>query len=221
MSRATTKETTGRGKYDSRHRGIYAIETNWYQYECGQEDATSIRPILQLLRDGWWKSPHISRDAATVGELFHYIDKWVKLNKQKSGKFPILYLGFHGSEEGKIWLETESGLVNMVNYEVLEEHLCDSCANSVIHFAGCSVMQQMKGKPLNQFLKSTNAVAVSGFGIDVGDDAYALEYLYLQYLQYFGRDNLTSSVVKAVKADLFGTYKELCKHFDFQLHVAY
>ena len=48
MSRATTKETAGRGKYDSRHRGIYAIETNWYQYECGQEDATSIRPILQL-----------------------------------------------------------------------------------------------------------------------------------------------------------------------------
>ena len=37
MSRATTKETTGRGKYDSRHRGIYAIETNRYQYECGQE----------------------------------------------------------------------------------------------------------------------------------------------------------------------------------------
>lgn len=220
MSRAAAKETAGRSKYDSRHRGIYAIETNWYQYECGQEDATSIRPILQLLRDGWWKAPHISRDAATAGELFHYIDKWVNLGKQRSGNFPILYLGFHGSEQGKIWLETESGKVNMVNYEVLEDHLYDSCANSIIHLAGCSVMQHMKGKPLNQFLKSTNAVAVSGFGIDVGDDAYALEYLYLQYLQYFGRDNLTSSVVNNVKADLFGTYKELCKCFDFQIHVA-
>ncbi len=222
MSRATATETTGRGKYDPRWRGIYAIETNWYEYDYGQEDATSIRPILQLLRDGYWKTPHISRDAATAGELFHYLNKWVIVNKRNSVNFhfPILYLGFHGSKQGKIWLETESGITNMVNYEVLQEHLSGSCADCLIHFAGCSVMKDMKGKPLSQFLKSTDAVAVSGYGKDVNADAYALEYLYLQYLQYFGRDNLTSSVVERVKADLMGKYKELCKCFDFQIHIA-
>ena len=81
-------------------------------------------------------------------------------------------------------------------------------------------MKDMKGEPLNQFLKYTKAVAVSGYGEDVNADAYALEYLYLQYLQYFGRKNLTSSVVKDVKADLMGAYRELCKYFDFQLHIA-
>lgn len=209
-------------EYVCKHRGIYAIETNWYQHECGQEDATSIRPILQLLRDGYWKTPYIARDAATAGELFHYIAKWLTVNKRKqgSGNFPILYLGFHGSGQGKMWLETEAGKVNMVNYEVLEEHLYGSCANCVIHFAGCSVMKDMKGKPLNQFLKSTKAVAVSGYGKDVNADAYALEYLYLQYLQYFRGKSLTSSVVKDVKADLMGAYRELCKYFDFQLHIA-
>lgn len=220
MSGATAAETTRRDRYDSRHRGIYAVETNWYQYEYGQEDATSIRPILQLLRDGYWRVPFISRDAATANELFHYIDKWTKIDETDDAEFfPILYLGFHGSDQGKIWLETESGILNMVNYEVLEDHLRGLCKDKIIHFAGCSVMKNMKGKPLNQFLKDTNAVAVSGYGKDVGTDAYALEYLYLQYLQYFRQERLTSLVVKDVKTALMGEYKELCKCFDFQLHI--
>ena len=217
MSQATTTEVAKkapRDKYDSRRRGIFSIETNWYQLE----DATSIRPILQLLRDGYWKVPFISRDAGTSGELFHYIDKWKKMGKQrKDVTFPILYLGFHGSKQGQNWLETESGEQNMVNYEVLGEHLRNSCTNKVIHFAGCSVVKDMKHR---KFLKSTGATAVSGYAEDVDCDAYAFEYLYLQYLQYFGQKNLTKNVVENVRDELKERYKKFYEYFGFELHIA-
>ena len=220
MSQATTTEVAKkapRDKYDSRRRGIFSIETNWYQYQYGQEDATSIRPILQLLRDGYWRVPFISRDAGTSGELFHYIDKWINIDKQKDVSFPILYLGFHGSKQGEMWLETESGKQNMVNYEVLEDHLRNSCANKVVHFAGCSVVKDMDVK---KFLKSTGATAVSGYTEDVDCDAYAFEYLYLQYLQYFGQKNLTKNVVENVRDELKERYKKFYGCFGFKLHIA-
>ncbi len=212
MSKTSNKKTESRTWYEPRGRGIYCIETNWYQDEHGQEDATSLRPILQLLKDGYWGVPFIWRDVATSSELFYYIRKWL------TSDFPILYLGFHGSERGKLWLETEDGSANMVNHEVLENHLEGRCKNKVIHFSGCSVLNGMDTK---QFLKSTEASAVSGYKDDVDTDAYALEYLYLQNLQYFRGNSLTPTVARDVAAALKESpYKDLCKHFSFDIKAA-
>ena len=43
-------------------RGVYCIETVWY----GDDDRTSVRPVLQLLED-LYGAPYIHRDAATKG----------------------------------------------------------------------------------------------------------------------------------------------------------
>lgn len=224
-----SKEKT-RGPYDSRKRGIYSIETNWYEHDCGQADATSIEPILRLLSDGYWKVPFISRDAATRGELFHYIKKWIDMEKNPKDPlpFPILYLGFHGSKQGKLWLETESGEQDMVNYEVLQNHLEYKCKGKVIHFAGCSIIEDMDTK---QFLESTQAVAVSGYSANIDADAYAFEFLYLQYLQYFGGDGMTVTVAEKVRDFLrdnrddkgmhigVKAFRQLGNNFGFEMHI--
>lgn len=219
-----------RETFASRERGIFSIETHWYQYEYGQEDETSIEPILRLLRNGYWRVPFISRDAATTGELFHYIDKWAKTKKSQEKRFPILYLGFHGSEQGKLWLEGESGEQDMAHVEVLQSRLEGKCKQSVIHFAGCSIIKDMDTE---EFLESTQAVAVSGYDKDIDTDCYAFEFLYLQYLQYFGQDNITVNVAERVRnflrnsksdkaedyAERKEVYKQLGRSFGFQMHI--
>ena len=218
-----------RKTFDSRARGIFSIETNWYADESGQEDETSIEPILRLLRNGWWRVPFVSRDAATTGELFHYIDKWANMEKSQSYAFPILYLGFHGSKEGKLWLETESGKQNMAHVEVLQSHLKGKCEQRIIHFAGCSIIKDMDTE---QFLESTKAVAVSGYDKDIDTDAYAFEFLYLQYLQFFGKENITPNIAERVRDLLKNNkrdknvgkvrkeaYNLLGKCFGFQMHI--
>ena len=73
---------------------------------------------------------------------------------------------------------------------------------------------------VKKFLKSTGATAVSGYTEDTDCDAYAFEYLYLQYLQYFGQKNLTKSVVESVYKDLKEHYKKFYDCFGFKLHIA-
>ena len=212
-----SKEKTRRWPYDSRKRGIYSIETNWFEYECGQKDATSIRPILQLLSEGYWDVPSISRDAATTVELFHYLNKWLNIDKNEEGNdFPILYLGFHGSEEGKVWLEREGGESDTVYYENLGEYLGGRCDKKIIHFAGCSVIKNLDVKWL---LESTGAVAISGYKRDISCDSYAFEFLYLQYLQYFRGDSLTITTVQDVRRDLKERFGNLGKYFEFEMHI--
>lgn len=210
-----------RGKFESRARGIFSIETNWYVEESGWGDETSIEPILRLLRNGWWKVPFVSRDAATTGELFHYIDKWANMKKFQEEHFPILYLGFHGSEQGKLWLETESGKQNMAHVEVLQSHLEGKCKGRIIHFAGCSIIKDMDTK---QFLESTQAVAVSGYSEDIDTDSYAFEFIYLQYLQYFGGDSMTNTVAETVRNYLrnnrdVNAFRQLGNYFGFEMHI--
>lgn len=211
------KNREPRKPYDSRKRGIYSIETNWYEYEFGQKDATSIRPILQLLSEGYWEVPFISRDAATNAELFHYLNKWLNIDKEKEGNdFPVLYLGFHGSEGGYIWLEREGGESDNMDCERLGEYLEGKCKNKIVHFAGCSIIKELDIKSL---LESTGAVAISGYKRDIYCDSYAFEFLYLQYLQYFGGDSLTAKVAQTVRDDIKERFGKLGKYFEFEMHI--
>lgn len=201
----------------TRKRGIYSIEKNLYEYEYGQKDATSIRPILQLLREGYWEVPFISRDAATNGELFHYLNKWLNIDKEKEGNdFPILYLGFHGSEKRVIWLEREGGQSDNMDYEMLGEYLEGKCINKLIHFAGCSVIRDLDIKWL---LELTKASAISGYKCDINWDAFAFEFLYLQYLQYFRGNSLTITVAQDVRHALKERFRNLGKYFEFEMHI--
>ena len=193
-------------------RGIYCIETVWY----GPDDRTSVRPALQLLED-LYGAPYIWRDAATKDELFLYLTWWLRLEPKE---YPILYLGFHGSREGKIWLETADGKKDMVNYEVLADHLDSSCTNRLVHFASCG---SFKGVDWCRFLEQTGASAVSGYQNDIGfEDSAALELLYLADLQRHRGRPLTKTVANDVHSNMTGrdsAYRGLSSHLGFEMHV--
>ena len=199
--------------YTARHtRGIYCIETVWY----GDADRTSVRPVLQLLED-LYAAPYIHRDAATKDELFHYLTKWLGLDPQE---YPILYLGFHGSEDGKIWLETSDGRKDMVNYEVLADQLESSCKNRLVHFGSCG---SLAGVDWDWFLEQTKASGVSGYNEDVAfEDSAAFELIYLADLQYHYHKSLTPKVADTVHSNMTGKqspYGGLSSHLDFVMHV--
>ena len=150
-------------------------------------------------------------------ELFHYLTKWQGLDAKD---YPILYLGFHGSEAGKIWLETSDGRRDMVNYEVLQDQLRSSCVNRLVHFASCG---SLAGVDWDQFLDLTRASAVSGYHEDVAfEDSAAFELLYLADLQYHGQKSLTPNVADTVHSNLTredSPYSGLSSHLDFLMHV--
>ena len=192
-------------------RGIYCIETIWY----GDSDRTSVRPMLQFLED-LYGAPYIHRDAATRDELFHYFVKWLASDPKE---FPILYLGFHGSTEGKIWLETPDGTSDMVNYEVLGSHLEAGCKNRVVHFGSCA---SLAGVDWTDFLDMTGASAVSGYEGEVAfEDSAAFELLYLADFQYHGGRSLTPNVAKTVHKNMTedgSPYSALATHLEFAMH---
>ena len=196
--------------YDKKHaRGIFCIETVWY----GDKDRTSCRPMLQLLED-LHKVPYICRDAMTEEELLYYLTTWEKMKKE----YPILYLGFHGTEGG-IWLETAANGSNSVEYEAIGKKLEGSCRDCLVHFASCGSMANVE---LDVFLDQTNASAVSGYTKDVGfEDSIALELIYFAELQYHYRPPLTPTVARTAKSNIMeGPYKMLSDHLGFIMHCA-
>lgn len=199
---------------DIKERGIYCIETVWY----GPDDRTSVRPVLQLLEDVYG-APYIHRDAATRDELFHYLTKWKELDLDEHF-YPILYLGFHGSEDGKIWLETPDGKTDMVNYEVLADQLEASCNKRLVHFGSCG---SVVGVDWNQFVQVTKASAVSGYREDVNfEDSAAFELIYLADLQYHHGKSLTPTVANTVLSKVTGRQspcRSLSSHLGFVMHV--
>ncbi len=195
--------------YSSKHeRGIYCIETVWY----GDEDRTSIRPMLQFLED-LYSAPYVHRDAATRDELFHYLTKWKQMDDKD---YPILYLGFHGSEGGKIWLNTVSGEEDNVDCDVLGAQLEGACEKRLVHFASCSSLEKMDA---DRFLRQTNASAVSGYNKVVRfDESAALELLYMGELQYHHGKSLTPKVAEIAKTNITSMpYRTLSKHLGFTM----
>jgi len=169
--------------------------------------------VLQLLED-LYGAPYVHRDAATKDELFHYLTKWRGLDPI----YPILYLGFHGSEDGKIWLETSDGGKDMVDYEVLADQLESSCNNRLVHFGSC---RSLAGVDWDWFLEQTKASAVSGYHKDVAfADSAAFELIYLADLQYHHKNPLTPTVADTVHSNMTESpYGGLSSHLDFVMHV--
>ena len=75
-----------------KYRGIFCIEGEWYD---DLRKPTSIESVLILLKTSRVSDiPYIHRNVATLMEVEHYISKW---RQKRLDRFPLLYLGFHGS----------------------------------------------------------------------------------------------------------------------------
>lgn len=186
-----------------RKRGIYCLET---VYE--PTDKTSVRGLLEVL-NSCCDAPYVHRDAATTTEFHSYLEEWLT---NDSDEYPILYLGFHGSEDGKS---------DLVNHEVISERLSGRCRNRAVHFGACGAL---KGINTRCFLEETGASAVSGYRTDMDwMQSAAFDLLFLEELQYHGGKSLTPSVARQAKHNLMGTdqpYAKMRTHLGFHILTA-
>ena len=212
---------------EPKKRGVFCVETVWYD----TEDGTSMRPILELLRDGYLKVPFVHRSAVTKEEFSFYIGEWLSLSHQE---YPILYLGYHG-QMGSIDLggkgyvdETELG------FHDIGARLSDgACKNRVVHFASCSTLD-VDDADVALFLNKTGSSAVSGYAEEVDwVEAATFDMLYLTQLQSGGNISLTPNVMRSVRDgnksrwgllernSEYGEspYHDLAKHLGFRLEV--
>lgn len=171
-----------------KHRGIFCLETVWYD----SKDQTSIRPVLELLRDCYLGVPFIHRNAVTLDAFKHHVAEWLG---EDSKEFPILYLAYHG-DAGYLQLNEDTGL----KLPEIARILRGGCENRLVHFASCSTLN-VSDDELACFADETAASAVSGYKKEVDWSAStAFELMYLESLQYAGRKKaLTRDVVQSVR----------------------
>lgn len=216
-----------------KQRGIFCLETVWY----GPEDQTSIRPLLEMLRDCFLEIPFIHRNAVTLDAFKHHIAEWLSLD---ATKFPILYLGYHG-EDGLLQLRPpriEGGLNedDLIDTRLQLAEVADilhgrgGCENRLVHFASCSTLI-VSDKDLASIVDYMEASAISGYGEEVDWLASsAFELNYLGSLQYGGGKTLTPNLMRNVRngdgnhRPLFGKsgdgpFVDLSEQLGFRLQV--
>lgn len=159
MLRTRGLDAAARSRHRPREHGIFCLEGEWW----GTHDRTTVEPALSLLRSySGLQMPYLHRDVATRPELFQYLDKW---SQRGMARYPILYLGFHGSP-GEIYREDRrrgDGTVTLVD---LEDRLAGRCGKRLIYFASCGTVG-VHGQTLNKLLRRTEAVAVVGYRADI------------------------------------------------------
>ena len=130
-------------------KGIFCLEGLWYD---DLRKRSTVKPILELLELNS-NIPFLHSDCATEVELKFYINKW-KTVKYK--RYPILYLAFHGKENGLL-IENE-----VFTLEQIGNLLAGKCKNRVILFASCTTVKTDL-RNLKNFLRKTNALAICGY----------------------------------------------------------
>lgn len=218
---------------EPKHRGIFCLETVWYD----SEDQTSIRPLLEMLRDCYLEVPFIHRNAVTLDAFRHHIAEWLSLDPTK---FPILYLGYHGETD---FLQLRPPRIegghhkdDLIDTQLSLPEVADilhglgGCENRLVHFASCSTLD-VSDDDLALLVDAVEASAISGYGEEIDWLAStAFELNYLQSLQYGGGKTLTPNLMQKVRNGdgnhwpLFGKrgdgpLVELSKQLGFRLQV--
>lgn len=202
--------TSGKGRRQDQIKGVFCLEADqWY----GQKDRSSVEPMLRMLEGmKGLKVPYEHRTVATIPELEHCLDRYLQPIYKTH---PLLYLAFHGAgaEEGE-----ESGIELSrrvwVKLSKLAEMMKNRCANRVVHFGACSVMNTDKRR-LNSFLRKTKALAVCGYREDADWMlAAAFELIILATIQSYSLRQRDSArrfhrFDESLKATAPGLYRDL------------
>lgn len=192
----------------SKVRGIFCLETDW----VAVAKAPSVFSLLGLLRSSPIKIPSIHRHVATKDSFHHYLRKWTQ--RQHRG-YPILYLAFHGIE-GVVQFGDLRKSSNHVSLDELEEELAGRCAGRVIHFSSCRTLV-VPEKRMQKFLKTTGAVAVSGYGRDI--DWIRSAIIDLALLSSLQQNAFTAPGLRAVRQRMTRRHGPELKALHFRMSV--
>ncbi|MFC1887384.1 DUF6642 family protein [Candidatus Cloacimonadota bacterium] len=178
-----------------KQKGIFCLEAKWYD---DLRKRSTVRPILELLEMNS-DIPYIHADCATKTEFEFFLKKW---SLKKYARYPILYLAFHGSENG-IWISNE-----FITLDEISRKVQNKCHNRIILFASCSTIN-IAPKHLKDFLKNTGALAICGYKLIVPwIQSTALELMILSTMQENAFDGRGLKAIKhklETVSEMFGT----------------
>ena len=142
--------------------------------------------------------PLLYRSAVTQDEFQHNLKVWTStFNGDKN--YPILYLGYHGTEEKIVLGEHEFFGRSEISIEQLAEALAGKCKDRVVHFGSCSTLSA-DDELIEYFLDQTECSAISGYSGDVEwAEAMAFDVLYIKLMQYGGGKALTPVVMRSIR----------------------
>ena len=191
-------------------KGVFCLEGDWEQ---DLKSRTSIGPVLELLeRSGYPSVPYIRRDVGTRTEFDYYLGRWTL---KRYNRYPILYLGFHGSA-GK--LHVGHGKDAGIGLKELEERLAGKCKKRIVHFGSCGTLD-IHGIRVRNFLKRTGALAVCGYKSEVDWMlSAAFEIILFYELQY---NALTRPGMLAVRRRVRAQASQLARQLKFKMMIAH
>jgi hypothetical protein len=190
-------------------KGVFCLEGDW---EKDLKSRTSVGPVLELLeRSAATKVPYIRRDVGTLTEFDYYVSRWLL---KKYDRFPVLYLGFHGSP-GKLHVGYGKG--HGIDLAGLEERLGGACKKRIIHFGSCGTLN-IHGNRIRSFLDRTGALAVFGYKSEVDWMlSAAFEIILFYELQY---NTLTRQGMQAVRKRVRAQASNLARKLKFRMMIA-
>ena len=186
-------------------KGIYCLEGFWQPKITVR---SSVEPTLKMLEvnEG---TKYFYHRCGTREEFEFFIKKWTQ--KAYQNKYPILYLAFHGLEEG---LQINHRLT--YNIDDLANLLEGKCERTLIFFASCKTLDSHKSV-FTRFNKTTNALAVLGFRKEV--HWYLSTAFELLVLQELSSDNfkIDSRGIIEFTQSLKENYAKLDRELEFRL----
>jgi hypothetical protein len=194
---------------NSRVKGVFCLEGDW---EPDLRVRTSVLPVLELLEKANEPSiPFIRRAIGTISGFEYYLEKWTQ---KKYVSFPILYLGFHG-DPGVLYVGEKK--TQPVSLDWLEERLAGKCKKRIIHFGACGTLAT-HGNRLRTFFQRTQALAISGYRMDVDWVlSAAFEIVLLSEMQ---ENALTRAGMAAVYRRVKARAGSLARDLEFRMVVA-
>ena len=203
-------------KKKARRRGIWCLETVWYQ----PENNLSVRPILELM-NALYGTPFVHRNAVSKEEFWFFVEAWLNAEEEDE-EFPILVLSYHGSqgtvslrEDHDIdWNDKDTWNESVVTLDEISRRLEDRCENRVIHFSSCSSLD-VTHSDISDLVDKTGASAVSGYTKEVDwIEAMSFELIYMKRIQEAPHINLTPRIMWDVDEELRTKLEDVVPYLD-------
>lgn len=185
--------------------GIFCLEGFWYG---DHRDRTTVYPVLDLMNK-IEKLPFIHHRCGTVEEFKFSVSRWK--TKSFHTKYPILYLAFHGREDGKILIGKEE-----ISLQQLADIMGDKCQGTIIYFGSCETMKIDK-RLLQNFMEQTKVLALLGFKTAVSWlRSASFDIQMLSYLLY---EKLDTKGITTIYYEIQVNCRSLIRELEFRMEV--
>ncbi|NBX36316.1 MAG: hypothetical protein EBR10_03705 [Planctomycetes bacterium] len=188
--------------------GVFCLEADWF----GLVRPMSMKPALDLLHGSDAKIPYVLRDVATRSEVEIYLRRSLQARYRA---FKLLWFAIH-SRPGELLPGDMRVPHERVTIDALEHLLDGKCGDRVVHFSGCQFLR-LPRRRIDQFMRRTRALCVSGFTEEVPWlEATVFELYWITQLHYEAR---TKSGVRSAIRLMRREQGALCRKFGFTMRV--